>query len=125
MAEGFGHQLLRDKYIVSSAGTKKSELNPYAVKVMAEVGIDITSQFSKTTDELENQNIDIVITVCDDAHENCPYFPGGRIIHQGFDDPPRLAAKLEGASEEEILSPYRRVRDEIREMIKNFEQVVR
>lgn len=119
MAEGFGKALKGDKYNFYSAGTKKHGLNPNALKVMKEVGIDISSHESNTTDELSNVKMDYVITVCSDANENCPYFPGGKIIHIGFDDPPRLTQDLE--SEEEILPVYRRVRDEIKLMVENIE----
>ena len=119
MAEGWGKALKGDKYNFYSAGTKKHGLNPYAIKVMKEVGVDITTHTSNTTDELDAK-MDIVITVCSDANENCPYFPGGKIIHIGFDDPPRLTKVLN--DEEEILNVYRRVRDEIKTMITNLEE---
>jgi len=86
---------------------------------MAEVGVDISTHYSKTTAELDDQEFDFVITVCGDADENCPFFPAGtRVIHHGFDDPPRLAADT--ASEEEALTHYRRVRDEIRDFIRSL-----
>lgn len=119
MAEGWGKALKGDKYNFYSAGTKKHGLNPYAIKVMKEVGVDISTHTSNTTDELDAK-MDIVITVCSDANENCPYFPGGKIIHIGFDDPPRLTKDFN--DEEEILTVYRRVRDEIKTMITNLEE---
>ncbi len=119
MAEGWGKALKSDKFRFYSAGTKKHGLNPYAVKVMSEVGVDISTHESNTTDELPDVIMDIVFTVCSDAHENCPFFPGGKIIHTGFDDPPRLAKNL--SNEEEILRVYRRVRDEIKVMVSNIE----
>ncbi|EPZ52470.1 arsenate reductase [Bacteriovorax sp. BAL6_X] len=119
MAEGWGKALKGDKYNFYSAGTKKHGLNPYAIKVMKEVGVDISTHTSNTTDELDVK-MDIVITVCSDANENCPYFPGGKIIHIGFDDPPRLTKDL--SDEEEILKVYRRVRDEIKETILTLEE---
>ncbi|MFG1494259.1 arsenate reductase ArsC [Halobacteriovorax sp. ZH4_bin.1] len=119
MAEGWGKALKGDKYNFYSAGTKKHGLNPYAIKLMKEVGVDISTHTSNTTDELDAK-MDIVITVCSDANENCPYFPGGKIIHIGFDDPPRLTKVLN--DEEEILNVYRRVRDEIKTMITNLEE---
>ncbi|MFG1485006.1 arsenate reductase ArsC [Halobacteriovorax sp. RZ-1] len=119
MAEGWGKALKGDKYNFYSAGTKKHGLNPYAIKVMKEAGVDISNHESNTTDEIDAQ-IDIVITVCSDANENCPYFPDGKIIHIGFDDPPRITKDLN--DEEEILQVYRRVRDEIKEMIINLEE---
>jgi arsenate reductase len=87
---------------------------------MQEAGVDISSHESNTTDELPKINMDFVFTVCSDAHENCPYFPGGKIIHTGFDDPPRLTKEM--TDEEEILDVYRRVRDEIKTMVVNIEK---
>jgi len=122
MAEGFARALKGGRYDVYSAGTKKHGMNERAIAVMKEIGIDLKDHFSKTTDELPVQNLDIVVTVCSDAHENCPYFPGGKIVHHGFDDPPRLTREM--TNEEEILTVYRRVRDEIKEFIQNIEQIV-
>lgn len=119
MAEGWGKALKGDKYNFYSAGTKKHGLNPYAIKVMAEAGVDISTHESNTTDELDLK-MDIVITVCSDANENCPYFPGGKIIHIGFDDPPRLTKEM--TDTEEILNIFRRVRDEIKETILTIEE---
>lgn len=119
MAEGFGKALKSEKYNFFSAGTKKHGLNPRAVQVMSEVGIDISEHQSKTTDELAGITMDFVVTVCSDANENCPYFPGGKIIHVGFDDPPKLTENIK--AEEEILIVYRRVRDEIRKMVETLE----
>jgi len=119
MAEGFAKALKSKKYNFYSAGTKKHGLNPRAVFVMGEVGVDISNQESKITEELPLQNMDFVITVCSDAHETCPYFPGGKILHVGFDDPPRLTQNMN--DEVEILKVYRRVRDEIKSMVDNIE----
>ncbi len=120
MAEGWGHALKGDLYNYYSAGTKKHGLNPRAVAVMREAGLDISTHESNTTDELSHIAMDYVFTVCSDAHENCPYFPGGQIIHVGFDDPPRLTNDMN--NEEEILAVYRRVRDEIKEMVSSIEK---
>ncbi len=120
MAEGFGKALRGDTYNFYSAGTKKHGLNPNAVKVMKEAGVDISSHESNTTDELPSVTMDFIFTVCSDAHENCPYFPGGKIIHIGFDDPPRLTKQM--TDQEEILNIYRRVRDEIKVMVTNIEE---
>lgn len=121
MAHGFGNHYQSSQYNFFSAGTKKHGMNPYAVKVMAEIGVDISSHESKTTDELpKDSKMDYVFTVCSDAHENCPLFPEGKIIHFGFDDPPRLAKELVG--EKEILDIYRRVRDEIKNFILNIDE---
>lgn len=119
MAEGWGKKFLTEKYNIYSAGTKKHGLNPNAVEVMKEVGVDISLHTSNTTDELGETKMDLVFTVCSDAHESCPVFPGGRIIHVGFDDPPRLTKDL--TDREEILSVYRRVRDEIKDFVLNIE----
>ena len=119
MAEGWVKSLKGDKIEPYSAGTKPQGLSPLAVKVMAEIGIDITKQVSKHLDTLTGVKFDYVVSVCDSANESCPIFPGQtKKVHMGFDDPPRLA---EGANnEEEALAHYRRVRDEI----KNFVQTL-
>ncbi|MEW6290150.1 MAG: arsenate reductase ArsC [Thermodesulfobacteriota bacterium] len=117
MAEGWARQLRGDEIIACSAGIETHGLNPLAVRVMAEAGVDISGQKSKLMAELPRQSFDLVITVCGHADENCPFFPGPtRVVHHGFDDPPKLAAAA--ASEEEALGHYRRVRDEIRDFIK-------
>jgi len=116
MAEGWCRHLVSDRFDCASAGIERHGLNPLAVKVMVEAGVDISAQYSKTTAELDDQEFDFVITVCGHADENCPFFPAKtKVIHHGFDDPPKLA---EGAGdEEEALVHYRRVRDEIRDFI--------
>jgi arsenate reductase len=99
-----------------SAGVEPSQLNPDAVRVMAEAGVDISGQRSKHINELADRPIGYVVTVCDHARESCPVFPGGaKAVHHTFDDPPHLAAQAK--NEEERLAPYRRVRDEIREFV--------
>ena len=116
MAEGWTRNLKGEQIDVWSAGIEKHGMNPLAIQVMAEAGVDISGHHSKLIDELPEQDFDYVITVCDNAHESCPLFSGSAtIIHQGFDDPPRLA--LEAADEEEALSHYRRVRDEIKKFV--------
>lgn len=119
MAEGWARHLRGDVIEAQSAGVEKHGLNPRAVKVMAEAGADISGQFSKTIAELPSLDFDYVITVCSHAQGVCPMFPGeAKVIHVGFDDPPKLA---EGAkSEEEALAHYRRVRDEIRAFIETL-----
>ena len=113
MAEGWARHLKGDVIEAFSAGIETHGLNPMAVKVMAEAGLDISRQRSKHVDELKDVSFDYVVTVCDHAHESCPLFPGRtKMIHQGFDDPPRLARKAK--TEEEALAHYRRVRDDIR-----------
>ncbi len=116
IAEGWAQHLKDDTIHACSAGIEKHGLNPLAVKVMAEAGVDISTHRSKLIAELAEHDFDYVITVCDNAHESCPLFPGKvKITHKGFDDPPRLAAS--SASEEEALVHYRRVRDEIRDFV--------
>lgn len=116
MAEGWGRYLHPDRYEFYSAGIEKHGLNPLAVKVMGEAGVDISSQYSKLLSELEPITFDYVITVCDHAHEQCPLFAGKAIkLHQEFPDPPRLARTA--VSEEEALGHYRSVRDAIREYL--------
>lgn len=118
MAEGFCRKQWGHLFNVYSAGTKKHGMNERAMKVMKEAGVDITSHFSKTVDELPKIKFDFVITVCDSAKESCPYFPGGKIIHIGFQDPPSLTKEMK--DDEEILEVYRRVRDEIEFAIKDL-----
>ena len=116
MAEGLCRHIQGDRLEAYSAGIETHGLNPLAVKVMQEIGIDISGHRSKTLEELSDVSLDAVITVCGHAHETCPVFPGSaRIIHQGFDDPPKCAANA--ANEAETLVHYRRVRDEIRDWI--------
>jgi arsenate reductase len=117
MAEGLLRSLAGDRYEVFSAGTEPSTVHPYAVRVMAEIGMDISLHRSKNVDEFASHPIDMVITVCDHAKETCPVFSGGvQKIHQSFEDP----SKLNG-SEEEILAGFRRIRDEIKGwMVKAF-----
>ncbi len=122
MAEGFCRHLWNDKFNVYSAGTKKHGMNERAIKVMKEIGIDISSHYSKTVDELPKITFDYVITVCDAAKETCPYFPGGKVIHVGFQDPPAMTKDM--TDEEEILKVYRRVRDEIGIAIKNLSDIL-
>ncbi len=119
MAEGWVRHLKGNIIEPYSAGIGKHGLNPLAVKVMAEVGVDIHRQKSKVVADLPTMEFDYVVTVCGHAHETCPYFPGkAKVIHIGFDDPPKLAESAE--TEEEALTHYRRVRDEIRAFVKTF-----
>ncbi len=119
MAEGWAGHLLSDRFGIYSAGIEKHGLNPLAVKVMAEAGVDISEHYSKLIEELPVRNFAYVVTVCDNAHESCPIFPGQAvIIHHSFADPPRLAA--DAATEAEALVHYRRVRDEIRTFIESL-----
>ncbi|MCX5870374.1 MAG: arsenate reductase ArsC [Deltaproteobacteria bacterium] len=114
MAEGWARHLKGDVIEAFSAGIEKHGLNPLAIKVMAEAGVDISRQYSKVIDELPVQQFDYVITLCGHANETCPFFPGPN-IHRGFDDPPKLAT--EAKSDEEAMAHYRRVRDEIHDFV--------
>ena len=124
MAEGWARALKSDVIEAYSAGIETHGLNPLAVKVMAEAGVDISRHRSKHVEELKNISFDYVITVCDHAHESCPWFPGRtRVVHVGFDDPPRLAKTAN--SEEEALNHYHRVRDEIRAFVEKLPEVLK
>ena len=119
MAEGWARALKGDVVEAYSAGIETHGLNPNAVKVMAEAGVDISGHTSKNVDALLDVPFDYVVTVCGHANENCPVFPGAaKVVHVGFDDPPALARQAEG--EEEKLACYRRVRDEIRAFVENI-----
>ncbi|WP_027369871.1 arsenate reductase ArsC [Desulfovermiculus halophilus] len=119
MAEGWARHLLHEQIEAVSAGVIKHGVDSRAIKVMAEAGVDISGQESKTIDELPDQSFDAVITLCDAANESCPFFPGQVIrLHQGFDDPPSLARNA--PDEEGALQIYRRVRDEIRDFVLNL-----
>jgi arsenate reductase len=119
MAEGFARHLLSDLSDVFSAGIEARGLDPYAVCVMKEAGIGISNQRSKTISELGSMEFDYVITLCDDAQKNCPFFPAKcKVIHRGFDDPRRLVTGM--TDEREILRHYRNVRDEIRDYIEEL-----
>jgi len=116
IAEGLVNHFLGDHFQAFSAGTEATKVNPLAIRVMAEIGIDITGHYSKTLDEFADQNFDYVITLCGDANEKCPLFFGGvKRVHIGFDDPSRLKG-----SDDDVLPEYRRVRDEIRQRLTQF-----
>lgn len=124
MAQGFARYLKGDVIEPYSAGIETHNLDQMAVKVMAEAGVDISGHRSKHFTELKDVNFDYVITVCDDAYEKCPVFPGKvKTFHAGFDDPPRLAKKVN--SPEEALAIYRRVRDEIRDFINRLPEFLK
>ena len=121
MAEGWARHLKGGVIDAYSAGIETHGLNPRAVAVMQEAGVDISGQMSTTVEALGPIEFDWVVTVCGHADEHCPAFAGPtRKVHVGFDDPPKLA---EGAAtEEEALGPYRRVRDEIRAFVAGLPQ---
>jgi arsenate reductase len=112
MAEGFLNSLYGEKYEGHSAGIQPTKINPYVVKVMTEVGVDLSRNRSKSIEEFNGINFNFVITVCDHAKEVCPFFPGEIILHKGFEDP----SEIKG-TENEILSGVRLIRDEIKDWI--------
>jgi arsenate reductase len=123
MAEGWTRALWKDELEAYSAGLRAVGLDPRAVAVMAESGVDISEQESKLVGELADLDFDLVVTVCAGADAACPTWPRAVTkLHRGFDDPPRLAAHA--ASEEEALTHYRRVRDEIRAFVASLPDVL-
>ena len=123
IAEGWARHLKDDDIEAYSAGIEKHGLNPNAVKVMAEAGVDISKHQSQTVNELPVREFDYVVTVCGHANENCPIFPGkAKVLHVGFDDPPKLAA--DAKNEEEALGHYRRVRYEIRAFVEKLPEAL-
>ncbi len=113
MAEGFLKTLFGDRYEAYSAGTHPTKVNPYAIKAMAEIGIDISNHRSKSIEEFRGVRFDYVVTVCDNAKENCPFLPGAKVyLHKSFKDP----SEAKGM-EEEIMRVFRRIRDEIKNWI--------
>jgi arsenate reductase len=123
MAEGWARALHGERLGVHSAGIEAQGLNPYAVEVMREAGVDISLQKSQRWDDLENVVPDLVITVCGHADENCPVLPVAcRKLHVPFDDPPALAR--DAADEQERLQHYRRVRDEIKEFVRRLPEAL-
>ena len=116
MAEGLLRSLLGEKYEVFSAGTKPGEVHPKAIKVMKEIGIDISNHYSKNVKEFIDDEFDYVITVCGEAKESCPFFPGGKQqFHKDFEDPSSFSG-----SEKEILYKFRETRDTLKEWIYKF-----
>ena len=123
MAEGWARHLHPALLNPCSAGTQPKEVDPRAVQAMAEAGVDISSQRSKSIAVCEPDTLDVVITVCDAAAKSCPTHVGrARIVRQSFDDPPRLAASA--STDEEAMAHYRRVRDEIRDFIQILPQML-
>lgn len=116
MAEGVLRHDAGDRFDVFSAGTRPSRVRPEAIAVMQEIGIDISTQRSKSVDEFAARSFDYVLTVCDNAKESCPVYPShGNRLHHSFEDP----AAVEG-SEQEKLAAFRRIRDEIRNFLRAF-----
>jgi arsenate reductase len=123
MAEGWARKLQGNTVNAYSAGVEPHGMNPRAIRVMDEAGVDISGHHSKHVDELKDISFDYVITVCDQAHEACPLFPGKtKVVHVGFDDPPRPAK--DAKTEEEALGHYRRVRDEIHQFIERLHDFI-
>ncbi|MEH0019791.1 MAG: arsenate reductase ArsC [Desulfobacter sp.] len=123
MAQGFANVLKGDEIEAYSAGIETHGLNPHAVTVMAEAGVDISGHKSQHLDAFKDLDPDYVITVCSHAHETCPWFPGtARVVHAGFDDPPALAKNA--STHEQVLSCYRKVRDEIKAYIMTLPQAL-
>jgi arsenate reductase (thioredoxin) len=123
MAEAWTRVLKGDQVEAHSAGVDPHGLDPRAMQVMAEVGIDISGQHSKDVDTFEDVEFDYVITLCDNAHQACPVFPAKtRVLHVGFDDPPRLAADAQ--TEHEAMVHYRRVRDEIKAFVERLPEIL-
>ncbi len=124
MAEGWAKHLLQDNYEAYSAGIETHGVNPHAVEVMAESGIDLSSHKSQLLEEFDVSAFDHIITVCDHAQESCPILPSScRVIHRNFADPPRLAEKF--SDKEDKLNCYRKVRDEIRDYIKKLPDLLK
>lgn len=121
MAEAWLRELKGDQYQAYSAGLEAHGINPNVVKVMSEVGIDVSHQQSTLLQDIQQQNFDYVITVCSHAHESCPIFPGNATVkHISFDDPPKMAEQLNDPQQK--LECYRRVRNQIRDFIETIEQ---
>ena len=124
MAEGWARQLKGGELEPYSAGIEKHGMNPHAVKVMAEAGVDLSKHHSKTIEDIGPIHFDYVVTVCGHAHEHCPIFPGrSKVVHAGFEDPPGLTRHLPDG--EEKLAVYRRVRDEIRRFVETLPEGLR
>lgn len=115
MAEAYLNKLYGNRYEAQSAGITPTSINPYVVKVMAEEGIDLSGARAKSVDEYLNRDIDLVVTVCDNARESCPIFPGGELVHHGFRDPSSITG-----SEKETLAQVRIIRDEIKDWIRDY-----
>ena len=124
MAEGWVRHLKDNLIDACSAGVAPAGLSARAVKVMAEAGVDVSDQRSKHVDQFQSVEFDYVVTMCGHAYENCPVFPSKtKVVHVGFDDPPRLAAGA--GTEEEALVHYRRIRDEIRDFVESLPEVLK
>jgi arsenate reductase len=115
MAEAYLNRLYGDRYEAYSAGIQPTRINPYVVKVMAEEGIDLSGARSKSVEEYLDRDFDLVVTVCDNARESCPIFPGGELVHHAFRDPSAITG-----SDEEVLAQVRTIRDEIKGWVRDY-----
>jgi arsenate reductase len=113
IAEGFLKAFLKDEYESFSAGIQPTSVNPYAIEVMKEIGIDISDQYSKSVDEFQDKKFDYVVTVCDTAKEKCPFYHGKQMIHKNFEDPSEIDGNIE-----DVIYEFRKLRDEIKRFIK-------
>jgi arsenate reductase len=112
IAEGLINSILGTKYIAFSAGVNPTKVNSYAIEVMKEIGIDLSKQYSKSIDDFKGEKFDFVVTVCDNAKETCPFFPGKKIIHKSFEDPAKFNGDIV-----DTLEIFRKTRDEIKAWI--------
>lgn len=118
MAQGLMNSVLSNNYEAFSAGTFATSINPFTIAVMTEIGIDISNQYSKNFDIYLNEEFDYVVTVCDNAKEGCPYFPGGKEqLHKGFEDPSSFSG-----TDEEKLAKFREIRNNIKDWILDYFQ---
>ena len=123
MAEGWTRHLKGDLIEPCSAGIETHGMNPFAVRVMAESGVDLSGQTSQHFDEFSESDLDVIVTVCSHAHESCPELPASvKVLHVGFDDPPRMAQAFD--DEESKLACYRQVRDQIRDFVQTLPQAL-
>jgi arsenate reductase (thioredoxin) len=124
MAEAFARHLVKDRIDAYSAGINPKGIDPRATMAMAEIGIDISRQQSKSTTDIKRMAFDFVITLCDNAQKTCPSFPAKTsLFHVGFDDPPKLAENSK--NEQEVLEHYRRVRDEIKVFVEKLPEILK
>jgi len=112
IAEGLLNSILGTKFIAFSAGINPTKVSPFAIEVMKEKGIDLSKQYSKSIEEFKGNNFDFVVTVCDNAKEICPFYPGKKIIHKSFEDPSKFNGNIE-----ETLEIFRKTRDKIKTWI--------
>jgi arsenate reductase len=115
IAEGIINFFYQKKYEAFSAGIYPSTVNPYAIEVMKEIGVDLSKHYSKSIEEFKNNHFDYVVTVCNNAKETCPFFPGKKIIHKNFEDPAIMHGSIE-----EILDRFRKIRDDIKIWINEY-----